>query len=356
MASRRTHRGSRDFRYAPSTMMHPPLLFQPIFREKVWGGRRLADRLGKSLPEGVRIGESWELADLPDSIPDGRSTIANGPWRGRTLREVLHEQREWLMGSAELTEEGGFPLLIKYLDARENLSVQVHPDADYVRAHPEAHLKSEAWVVIDAEPGAVIYKGLKPGVTEADLRAHAGTPAIREDLVAVPAVPGACHYLPSGTVHALGAGVLVAEVQTPSDTTFRIDDWGRTGRELHLEEAIECIRFGVDGGDAGEPSPPPIEVGSTRTFELVRTPYFGLERIELRSAGVLEIVTSGMPEVWMILSGSGGIEVAGEPMNAMERGQTWLIPASLTGASARSGTGLEFLRVSLPSPVEGALA
>ena len=339
-----------------STMIYPPLLFQPIFREKVWGGRRLAERLGKTLPEGVRIGESWELADLPAAIPEGRSKIANGPWRGRTLREILHEQREWLMGSAGLTGEGGFPLLIKYLDARENLSVQVHPDAEYVRAHPEAHLKSEAWVVIDAEPGAVIYKGLRPGVTEADLRAHAGTPALREDLMVVPALPGACHYLPSGTVHALGAGVLVAEVQTPSDTTFRIDDWGRRGREMHLEEAIECIRFGVEGMEAAPPLPPPIEVGSTRTYELVRTPYFGIERIELDPAGELEIVTSGMPEVWMILSGSGRIEVAEEPMNAMERGQTWLIPAGLTDASARSGTGLELLRVSLPSPVEGALA
>ncbi len=337
-------------------MMPPPLIFQPIFREKVWGGRRLADRLGKPLPEGVRIGESWELADLPDSIPGGRSMIANGPWRGRTLREILHEQREWLIGSAELTEEGGFPLLIKYLDAQENLSVQVHPDADYVREHPEAHLKSEAWVVIDAEPGAVIYKGLKPGVTEADLRAHVGTPAIREDLIAIPARPGACHYLPSGTVHALGAGVLVAEVQTPSDTTFRIDDWGRTDREMHLEEALACIRFGRDERFSGRAAPPPIDVGPTRTEELVRTVYFEIERITMREAGLLEIVTSGMPEVWMILSGSGRVEASGEPMISLEPGRTMLIPAGLRGAVARGTAGLCWLRVSLPAPTQGMMA
>src|SRR5438105_11357547 len=126
------------------------------------------------------------------------------------------------MDDGKLSAEGGFPLLIKYLDARENLSVQVHPDERYVARHPEAHLKSEAWVVIHAEPGAVIYKGVKPHVKPQDFAEHIRTNQVVDDLIAIEVKVGECHYLPSGTCHALGAGIVVAEIQTPSDTTFRV--------------------------------------------------------------------------------------------------------------------------------------
>ena len=125
----------------------------------------------------------------------------------------------------------------------DNLSVQVHPDDAYVRRHPEARLKSEAWHILDAQPGSVIYAGLKPGVDRDSFAQAIEDGTVVDKLVAIPAVPGECHYLPSGTCHALGAGVLVAEVQTPSDTTFRVWDWGRTSRELHIEQALECIDF-----------------------------------------------------------------------------------------------------------------
>src|SRR6267142_403427 len=134
-------------------MPFPPLLFNPILKPKVWGGRWLVN-LGKKLPPDELIGESWELADLPDQIEAGRSLIANGPWKGRTLHEALAENPKDIMGDGHLTSEGGFPLLIKYLDAQQNLSVQVHPDERYAARHPGAHLKSEAWVVIHANPGA----------------------------------------------------------------------------------------------------------------------------------------------------------------------------------------------------------
>ena len=330
-----------------------PLRFEPILKEKVWGGRRLAE-LGKPLPDGVLIGESWELADLPESIPGGRSTVANGPLVGTPLPTVIEAEQETIMGPVGLSAEGGFPLLVKYLDAVENLSVQVHPDEGYAERHPEAHLKSEAWVVIQADPGAVIYKGVRPDVSPEAFKAHIGSEQIVHDLVAVPAAPGDCHYLASGTCHALGAGVVVAEVQTPSDTTFRVYDWGRSGRELHIEPALECIRFG-EQPDARTPEEPVI-VGSLRTTPLTRCAYFTIERIEARAATSLEVVTSGEPVVWMVLAGGGRIETPGAPDVALDPGATVLMPAGLEGAAALLDSGTSFLRITTRSALDGLLA
>jgi mannose-6-phosphate isomerase len=235
-----------------------PLLLEPILKEKVWGGRRLA-RYHKPLPDtGAPVGESWELADLPSTSPEGgggdaaASTIAHGHLRGATLRDAADRLGPDLLGRIQLTQQGGFPLLVKYLDAADNLSVQVHPSPAYAAAHPDAHLKTETWIVLDAEPGATIYHGFAPGTSRDDLRAAIDAGTVDQIMHAVPARVGDVHHLPSGTVHALGAGVLVAEVQSPSDTTFRLFDWGRTGRTLHIQQALECI-------DVASPTPhPPI--------------------------------------------------------------------------------------------------
>jgi mannose-6-phosphate isomerase len=330
-----------------------PLLFRPILKEKVWGGRRLA-ALGKPLPEGALVGESWELADLPDPVPDGQSVIANGPLAGRPLRELLDSDREAILGPLPLSAEGGFPLLVKYLDARENLSVQVHPDEAYVQRHPETHLKSEAWVVVDAEPGAVIYKGLRPEVTRESFRRDIDENRVADDLLAVPVERGACHYLPSGTCHALGAGVMVAEVQTPSDTTFRVYDWGRRDRELHVEQALECIRFGETPEVPGPQEA--VRVGELLTTPLVRTSFFAIERIEAGGATSLPVVTSGEPVVWMTLAGAGRIETPGGPTVPLAAGTTVLMPAALESAVSHLEAGTILLRVTLPSPLEGLIA
>ena len=156
-----------------------------------------------------------------------------------------------LMGEAELSNEGRFPLLIKYLDACDNLSVQVHPDQAWAAANSDAHLKSEAWVVMDAAPGSLIWAGVKPGTTAASMQAALDTGTLTDTLLSREAQVGSCHALPSGTCHALGSGVLVAEVQTTSDTTFRLWDWGRVGRQMHVEQALACINYDT---------PPPDEV------------------------------------------------------------------------------------------------
>jgi mannose-6-phosphate isomerase len=334
-----------------------PLVFEPILKEKVWGGRNLAD-LGKPLPPAAMVGESWELADLPESIEGGRSVIANGPLAGRTLRAAIDAGRPEIMGAAELSAEGGFPLLLKFLDARENLSVQVHPDQAYVDRHPEAHLKSEAWFVLKADPGSVIYRGVNPHVTAEDFARHIATGEVVDDLIAVEATPGDCHYLPSGTCHALGAGILVAEIQTPSDTTYRVFDWGRTDRQLHVEQALECITFGAPSRPAEAPGVP-VEVEGLRSTPRAKTEYFAIEQIEqidAASAARYRVETSGMPEVWMMLAGRGRIETAGAPDVDLAAGTTVLVPAALAGAEAGLEQAAVFLRISVRSPLEGLIA
>ncbi len=331
-----------------------PLLFAPILKEKVWGGRRLAD-LGKDLPPDQLIGESWELADLPPQIPDGRSTIVNGEMAGRTLRAAIAAATKPIMGAARRTAEGGFPLLVKFLDACENLSVQVHPDQAYARRHPGAHVKAEAWIVVRADPGAVIYKGLAPQITPELLSRHLEDGSVVEDLVRFEVAPGQCHYLPSGTCHALGAGIVVAEIQTPSDTTFRLWDWGRLGRELHVAQAVQCIGFGVPPQGPVSPGVPSV-VGGLRTTPLLKTAPFSLERIEARFESPLAIVTSGMPEVWMVLRGRVMIRTAGAPETDLPTGTTTLLPAALEGAEAHFRRGSEVIRITLPSPMEGLIA
>ncbi len=331
-----------------------PLLFQPILKEKVWGGRSLSE-LGKTLPPRTPIGESWELADLPETIPDGRSIIANGPLAGTSLRQAITDHHAPIMGGASLSADGGFPLLVKYLDACDNLSVQVHPDHAWVDKHPRDHLKSEAWIIVKADPGAVIYKGVKPAVTPTDFARHIADGSVADDLVAIPVTRGECHYLPSGTCHALGAGIVVAEIQTPSDTTFRIFDWGRTGRELHVEQALQCIAFGEPPQPA-EPIGTPVEIDGLRTTPLARTSFFSLERLDTDRPVRHRIETSGMPEVWMVLTGGGLIETPEPPTVPLMPGTTTLLPAALQSATAQLAPGSEIVRITLPSPIEGAIA
>ena len=180
-------------------------------------------------PRGTVYGESWEVADLAGGALSGskrgRTPVAAGSHRGKTLRQLIEEEGSALMGSASPTPSGDFPLLFKLLDTAENLSIQVHPDDSYAAGRRDWLPKTESWYVLDAGPGAAIFKGFRPGVGLDDIRAAAGTPALAGLLQRVRVRRGEFHHLPAGTVHALGAGVTVAEVQTPSDTTFRLYDW-----------------------------------------------------------------------------------------------------------------------------------
>ncbi len=301
-----------------------PIVLEPVLMPKVWGGARLC-AFGKKVKDHDTIGESWELADLASTSASGaggggqRSIIINGVLKGKSIHDAIAVWGDALLPTKKLAGGSSFPLLIKFLDAREDLSVQVHPSPAYANTHADAFLKTECWTILAAEPGAKLYKGVKTGVTramfEAELRKGDGAGVVAM-LEAVPAVVGECHNLPSGTVHALGAGVLVAEVQTPSDTTYRVYDWGRKGRELHIAQAMECI--------AWEPAPQPVNLAAGQTLS---TEFFIVSQRRLKAG---EIIDAPRGAVLMVLEGSGAMMRIAEEAVPMALGATAFVPIGVT--------------------------
>ncbi len=335
-----------------SVSVREPLHLTPLLVAKPWGGRRL-ERFGRSLPKDATIGESWEVADLDPgatSVADPVTRVASGPHAGRTLEELIAHDRDGLLGDAP-DLAGRFPLLVKLLDAREHLSVQVHPPAAYVSEHPDAALKTESWVVIDADPGAELMIGVDDGVTLEALAAAVGTPAMVPLLRRVPAVPGEVHHLPAGTLHALTAGVMVAEVQTPSDTTFRVYDWtkeyDRAPRELHLEAALRCLERGWEhnlpptGHGAHHTAGPAVQ---TPTVTLVDTPEYRLVRHHLDAAG-RRVVDPGILRVVLVLDGALHSHDLG---HAVAAGGTVVLPAAWNGSLRAHGQPVTWLEATVP--------
>ena len=335
-----------------------PLKFQPHFVEKIWGGRRFEQNLKKGLPTGQLIGEAWRLYDFPPGVVDSSkdwlsAAITNGPLAGRSLHSVLVEYGTALASVAPIGAHRQFPILIKFLDAREDLSVQVHPDETYAAANPHCHLKSEAWYVIAHEPGAKIYKGLKPGTTREKFVAAVENGTVMDHIQAISVKVGDCFYLPSGTVHALGSGVLVAEVQTPSDTTFRVFDFNRiddsTGkpRKLHVQEALDCIDF----SGKTDATPPRSHVAGlfTTVTRLVTCPFFTLEKVRF-AEGVHEAVPYDQPVIWIMLQGNARLTVADQtqPID-LAMGDTVLLPAEMKQPMIQTLTDCIWLEVTLPA-------
>ena len=229
-----------------------PLTFTPVYKEKIWGGRVLEELLARDLPQGL-IGESWDVA----AHPHGMSVVDQGPLAGRTLEEVVRQYGVDLLGSKGVNDQGKFPLLLKLIDAKQDLSVQVHPDDKYVRQHgQDTWGKTEMWYIVHSEPEAWIIWGLRPGVTK-EMFVEAieqGGEGIMDCLNKVYVKQGELYPISSGLIHALGAGVVVAEIQQNSDTTYRVYDWDRLDdqgqpRELHVEQALEVIDFSVEAID-----------------------------------------------------------------------------------------------------------
>lgn len=234
-----------------------PLRFEPIYRKYLWGGHRFQSLMNRDLPPDEIFAESWELCDHGED----QSIVTDGPLAGETLGALVARFGEELLGSACGSGTGGsgtggsgapFPLLVKFIDAAKNLSLQVHPDdAMGATLDPPDSGKSEAWIVLDAEPGSKIYAGLKPGVTHADLAQAIETGTAADLLHTFEARPGDVVFIPAGTVHAIGEGLLIAEIQQSSDTTFRLFDWNRVDadgkpRPLHIEQGLAATKFGVD--------------------------------------------------------------------------------------------------------------
>jgi len=299
-----------------------PLRFRPILRQYIWGGRRLETVLGKRLGPGRTCAESWEICDLGEE----QSVVVAGPLAGATLGELVAERGPGLLGRHHPLPR--FPLLLKFLDAAQTLSVQVHPDdALAARLNAAAVGKTEAWVVLVADPGALIYAGLRPGIDRPRLAAALRQGTCEACLHAFHPRPGDCVFLPAGTVHALGAGLLVAEIQQPSDVTYRLFDWNRVGldgkpRPLHVELGLEAIHF-----DFGPVMPQQARAtdrpGVTR---LVECDKFVLDRWEIEAPQT----AGGDQRFHVITVLEGSLQIVGDPdLAVLPRGTTVLLPAAL---------------------------
>jgi len=311
-----------------------PLKFKSIYKERIWGGRALHTVFGKDLPENLKIGESWELVDLPED----KSVVSNGPLAGKTLRDVVTEHTEALTGQPDFPQP--FPLLIKFLDAQDVLSVQVHPDQATCDRTGQGDPKTECWYVMHAEPDACIYKGLVPGVTKAQFKDAIQNGTVEELLIKIPVQVGECHFLPTGTVHAIGAGLLIAEIQQPSDTTYRVFDWNRVdgqgqGRELHVDLATESIHF--------DTSPEDLTVSSIG--RLVDCEFFKVDKGH-QMPGTEMLVSSGKLKLHVILSGLGEYTAQNHDPVTFNAGDTVVLPACYEGVMHSQGDTV-FLTTSL---------
>jgi mannose-6-phosphate isomerase len=293
-----------------------PFLFRPIFQERIWGGRNLERLYHKPLPPNVKIGESWEISDRDDA----QSVIANGPLAGQTLGWLMEHHERELLGAAK-SLNGRFPLLVKILDAEEKLSLQVHPPPHKARLfHGEP--KTEMWYITDARPGAELYVGLKPGATRSQFEAKIKTGTVADCFHRIPVHPGDAMFLPSGRVHAIGAGLVIFEIQQNSDTTFRVFDWNRTDsagkpRQLHVAESLESIDF-------ADFEPQVIKASGERQT-LVNDPLFKVERLDLPRASTHKFSFRSAQVLAVI---EGALSVGSDHVE-LRPGNFCLIPASL---------------------------
>lgn len=293
--------------------MLAPLTFTPRFKERVWGGRNLDLLYAKRLPPGALIGESWEITDRPGDV----SVIAAGPHAGRDLRWLMTRHQRELLGEAA-PRNGRFPLLVKILDARDTLSLQVHPPAAKA-AELRGEPKTEMWFVTGALPGAALYAGLRRGVTRAEFERRIGDGSVAECLHRRATREGDALFLPGGRVHAIGAGNVVFEIQENSDTTYRVFDWNRAGldgrpRELHIHESLASIDF--------EDFEPPLAGHATRASgaaavrELARCPLFTVEHWRLDAGGTAPLAPDTMHIIAAVTgrvrveSAAGAVELA----------------------------------------------
>jgi mannose-6-phosphate isomerase len=316
-----------------------PLTFEPILKERIWGGRRLEQLYHKALPDGVPVGESWEISDRPGDV----SVVSNGPLAGKDLHWLVENLGRQLLGPTQL-HAGRFPLLIKILDARASLSLQVHPPAARAALLGGAP-KTEMWYVAEAVPDAELYVGLRRGCTKKEFgeRIRDGTVADCFHRVRVRA--GDVMFLPSGRVHALGAGMVIFEIQQNSDTTYRVFDWNRLGldgkpRDLHIKESLESIDF-----EDFEPGlvQPRLRPGPVGLAALVEDELFSVDLGKMNVGQSLSLVPGKM-QILGIVSGTLRVRAGAEEL-VLAGGQFCLLPASLPAVALQAQSAATFLRV-----------
>lgn len=305
-------------------MLDYPLLLQPVYKDYLWGGNRLPRLYGRQHTPEV-CAESWEIADRPE----GMSVVINGTVKGKSLHALVDVMGEALLGST--THANRFPLLIKLIDAKQDLSVQVHPNNDNAQT-TGGEPKTEMWYVLNAEPNAVIYAGLKPGVTRERFETALQNNTLAADvLAAVPAKPGRAIFVPGGRVHAIGAGCLLLEVQQNSNTTYRVYDWGRVGhdgspRELHLEAAMQVIDWEHAAPDIIPARP--VDLDSPNAWwDIISCPFFKTRRGDLTAPESISHSGKSFHALFVtkgnVLIGANGV------MASASAGTSCLVPAAV---------------------------
>jgi mannose-6-phosphate isomerase len=322
-----------------------PMRFEPIYQYRLWGGRRLSGLLSAPLPGDGPIGEAWILSDRDDH----QSQVANGPLKGQTIGQLMEEFRGQVMGKLA-PRFRRFPLLLKFLDVREMLSVQVHPSDAHPELLPPGETgKTEAWVVIEADKGSHIYAGLKPCTTVNDLRHSLADGTIVDHLVNIVPKAGDAVFIPAGTVHTLGGGVVVFEVQQNSDVTFRLYDWGhvdaKTGqpRPLQVDRALASIDFAESTG--GLVTPFVVTTAPVERERLFDCDHFLLWR--LRGESSFGVGAAEMPRVLIFIKGSGWLESDGTAYG-VDKGQVWLLPAVAGACVFHPNNAVSVLEIALP--------
>jgi len=322
-----------------------PMRFEPIYQYRIWGGRRLGDLLTAPLPDNDPIGEAWILSDREDHA----SHVANGQLKGQSIRQLLEHWPDQMMGKLS-GRFSRFPLLLKFLDAREMLSVQVHPSdqqTDYIPVGE--HGKTEAWVVLEAEQKSRIYAGLKPGTTADNLRQAITNGTMEDHLAYFTPKPGNAVFLPAGTVHALGGDIVVFEVQENSDITFRLYDWDHVDaktnkpRPLQVDQAFACIDFAQG---AIEPIVPVMEATMPVERERIfQCDHFHLWR--LRGQSPFTVGEMDVLRVLVCLEGNGEIE-HDDAVYAVGKGDVFILPAVIGKCTFKPGIKVNLLELAIP--------
>lgn len=311
--------------------MYYPLLFEPIYKDYIWGGRKL-ETMGKQLPDH-NVAESWEVA----CHPDGTGIVSNGKFSGKKLDDLIDEFGPDILGSEIFTKKGNtFPLLIKLIDANRNLSVQVHPDDDYAYKYENKSLgKNEMWYVVDAKPGSKLVSGIKKGVTKETFKKAIDANKVEDCLNYVKVKQGDSFNIPAGLVHAIGEGNLICEIQQNSNTTYRVYDYNRTDdkgnkRPLHVEKALDVIDFSCEEG--GVKKVLKIEQHDISRTYLVANQYFATELIESKNS-FTEDTKGERFHCFTVLDGSLTINDT-----TLNKGTSCLVPAAV-GKYRVSGKG-----------------
>jgi len=302
-----------------------PLIFEPIYKERVWGGSRISTLFGRHLPPGNPIGESWEISDRPGD----NSRLINGSLAGTSLHTLVERYPQTIFGRA-IQYPQRFPILVKIIDAQDVLSVQVHPH-EQAAALFGGEPKTEMWYVVDALPESEVYLGLRAGITRDEFEQLLAAGKAAEALYKVTVKPGDIIFIPAGRIHALGRGTVVFEIQQNSDTTYRVYDWGRVSldgkpRELHLRESLASINF--DDVEPGLVQPQPTQLLGRPAALVVDTPYFSVFTVRL---GGKDEWSFPIDQCLIVGVVSGRINVTGNDITVVRSaGEFVMLPAKVS--------------------------